>query len=65
MKRLVAGFVFMAVFISSGWATAQMVCLFKSEQISGTKKVCYYDCGGSIFSITIDCLQLCPLSIRK
>jgi hypothetical protein len=65
MKRLVAGLVFMAVFISSGWATAQMICLFKSEQISGTKKLCYYDCGGSIFSITIDGLQLCPLSIRK
>jgi hypothetical protein len=55
----------MAVFISSEWATAQMICLFKSEQISGTKKICYYDCGGSIFSITIDGLQLCPLSIRK
>lgn len=65
MKQLVAGFVFVAVFMSSGWATAQMVCLFRSEQISGTKKICYYDCGGSIFSITIDGLQLCPLSIRK
>jgi hypothetical protein len=65
MKHLVAGVVFMAVFISSEWATAQMICLFKSEQILGTKKICYYDCGGSIFSITIDGLQLCPLSIRK
>jgi hypothetical protein len=65
MKHLAAGLIFLAVFMSSEWAAAQMICLFKSEQILGTKKLCYYDCGGSIFSITIDGLQLCPLSIRK
>ena len=65
MKHLVAVLAFVAAFVLVEGAVADMICLFKSEQISGTKKLCYYDCGGSIFSITIDGLQLCPLSIRK
>jgi hypothetical protein len=65
MKHLVAVLAFVAAFALVGRAVADVICLFKSEQISGTKKICYYDCGGSIFSITIDGLQLCPLSIRK
>jgi hypothetical protein len=65
MRHLIAGLVFMAAFILAGEATADMVCLFKSEQISGTKKLCYYDCGGLMYAISIDGLQLCPLSIRK
>jgi hypothetical protein len=65
MKHLIAGLAFMAAFILAGEAIADMVCLFKSEQISGTKKLCYYDCGGFMYAISIDGLQLCPLSIRK
>ena len=34
------------------------------EHISGTEKICYYDCLGSICAITIDGLQLYPLHIR-
>jgi len=55
----------LAAFVLAGEATADMVCLLKSEQISGTKKLCYYNCGGLMYAITIDGLQLCPLSIRK
>lgn len=65
MKHLVAVLAFIAAFTLVERAMADVICLFKSEQISGTKKLCYYDCGGSIFSITIDGLQLCPLNIRK
>jgi hypothetical protein len=65
MRHLAAVLAFVACFILADRATADMICFFKSEQISGTKKLCYYDCGGSIFSITIDGLQLCPLNIRK
>jgi len=65
MRHLVAVLAFMAAFVLAGEATADMVCLLKSEQISGTKKLCYYDCGGLMYAITIDGLQLCPLSIRK
>jgi hypothetical protein len=28
-------------------------------------KICYYDCLGSVFAITIDGLKLCPLNIRR
>jgi hypothetical protein len=65
MRHLVAVLAFMAALILAEQAMADMICLFKSEQISGTKKLCYYDCGGSMYAITIDGLQLCPLSIRK
>ncbi len=64
MKQLVAVLAFIAAFFLTGEAMAD-ICLLKSEQISGTKKLCYYDCGGLIYAITIDGLQLCPLSIRK
>jgi len=65
MRHLVAVLAFMAVFILAGQAIADVICLFRSEQISGTKKICYYDCGGLMYAITIDGLQLCPLSVRK
>jgi hypothetical protein len=64
MRHLVAALALMAAFILAGQAMADVICLFKSEQISGTKKICDYDCGGSMYAITIDGLQLCPLSIR-
>ena len=54
-----------AAFILVEQAIADVICLFKSEQISGTSKICYYDCGGSMYAIRIDGLQLCPLSTRK
>jgi hypothetical protein len=56
--------VLMAAFILAGQAMADVICLFKSEQITGRKKLCYCDCGGSMYAITIDGLQLYPLSIR-
>jgi hypothetical protein len=66
MRHLAAGLAFAAAFSLAGHAMADVICLFRSEQISGTKKLCYYDCGGgSMHAITIDGLQLCPLSIRK
>lgn len=65
MKHLVAALACMAAFFLAAEAMAEMICLLKSEQISGTKKLCYYDCGGMMYAITIDGLQLCPLSIRK
>ena len=65
MRHLVAGLALMAAFNLAGQAMADVICLFKSEQISGTNKICYYDCLGSIFAITIDGLKLCPLNIRR
>jgi hypothetical protein len=65
MRHTIAVVAFAAAFLFVGWATADVICLFKGEQISGTNKICYYDCLGSIFAITIDGLQLCPLNIRR
>ena len=65
MKRRVAALAFISAFLVAERVTADVICLFKSEQISGTSKICYYDCAGSIFSITIDGLKLCPLNIRR
>jgi hypothetical protein len=64
-KTTVAVLAFTAAFLLVERATADVICLFKSEQISGTNKICYYDCLGSIFAITIDGLKLCPLNIRR
>jgi hypothetical protein len=65
MKHVVAVLAFTAAFLLVERVTADVICLFKSEQISGTNKICYYDCLGSIFGITIDGLKLCPLTIRR
>ena len=65
MKHTLAALVFVAAFLLVERATADVICLFKGEQVSGTNKICYYDCLGSIFAITIDGLQLCPLNIRR
>ncbi len=65
MKHVVAVLAFTAAFLLVERGTADVICLFKSEHISGTNKICYYDCQGSIFAITIDGLKLCPLHIRK
>ena len=65
MKHIAAVLAFAAAGLLVEWATADVICLFKSEQISGTNKICYYDCLGSVYAITIDGLKLCPLSIRR
>lgn len=65
MKRLVSVLAFAAALLLVERVTADVICLFKGEQISGTNKICYYDCLGSIYAITIDGLKLCPLNIRK
>jgi len=65
MKNILVAFAFTVAFLLGERATADVICLFKGEQISGTNKICYYDCLGSVFAITIDGLQLCPLNIRR
>lgn len=65
IKYVVAVLVFAAAVLLVEGAPADVICLFKGEQISGRNKICYYDCLGSIFALTIDGLQLCPLNIRR
>ena len=65
IKYVVAVLAFAAAVLRVEGAPADVICLFKGEQISGRNKICYYDCLGSIFALTIDGLQLCPLNIRR
>jgi hypothetical protein len=65
MKYVVAVLAFAVAVLLVEGAPADVICLFKGEQISGRNKICYSDCLGSIFALTIDGLQLCPLNIRR
>ncbi len=62
---MVATLAFATALLLVDRVTADVICLFKSERIYGTNKICYYDCLGSTVAIAIDALQLCPLSIRQ
>ncbi len=42
-----------------------VTCFITGEQISGLNKICYYDCVGSAYAITIRAAALCPLTIRR
>lgn len=39
-----------------------MTCFSKGEQVSGSNKICYYDCLGSTMAITVPYVDLCPLT---
>lgn len=41
------------------------MCFKTGEQESGMSKICYYDCLGSTYAITISNIALCPLSIDR
>ncbi len=41
------------------------ICFLQGEQTSGFNKICYYDCLGSTFAITISSIKLCPLTIQN
>jgi hypothetical protein len=40
-------------------------CFSSGEQISGTNKICYYDCLGSQVAINVKSYELCPLTIKR
>lgn len=40
-------------------------CFKTGERTSGMNKICYYDCLGSTYAITVGAVELCPLSIRN
>ena len=41
-----------------------MQCLFKSETMLGNSKICYFDCNGTVITMTIPWYQTCPLFIN-
>jgi len=40
-------------------------CFKTGERRSGMNKICYYNCLGSEYAITIGAVQLCPLTINN
>ena len=40
-------------------------CFHTGERMSGMNKICYYDCVGSEYAITISSTSLCPLTINR
>lgn len=39
-------------------------CYLSNQEIRGTIKVCYYNCGGATVYQTIDAFSQCPFSIE-
>jgi hypothetical protein len=46
-------------------AAARMWCIFKSSYLSGTSRICIYDCAGSERHETIGAAQMCPLNVEQ
>lgn len=42
-----------------------VACFLKGERISGFNKLCFYDCLGSEYAITIGSTSLCPLTVER
>ena len=42
-----------------------MMCFSAGEQQAGFNKICLYDCMGSQVAITINAIQMCPMSINR
>ena len=42
-----------------------VLCYLRGEEIRGLNKICFYDCAGDGYAITIDSLSLCPLDINR
>jgi hypothetical protein len=42
-----------------------VVCFKSGERMSGMNRICYYDCLGSTYAITVGVAELCPLSINN
>ena len=42
-----------------------VTCFRTDERISGTNKICFYDCLGRELTITIKSVELCPLAIHR
>ena len=52
-------------YLDGSYQIAATTCFGTGEQTSGMNKICFYDCLGSAFAITIGATQLCPLTIKR
>ncbi len=62
MKRVI-GLLLVLVFAAMAWAGG-IAFLKYEKKCTGFKKICVYDYLGDDYAITIDCVQLCPLTIE-
>tara|TARA_B100001059_G_C17771877_1_gene548939 strand:- start:749 stop:1012 length:264 start_codon:yes stop_codon:yes gene_type:complete len=44
---------------------AAVTCFVEGETTSGMNKICFYDCLGSAYAITISGTDLCPLNVKN
>jgi len=50
---------------SSSSSSSSISCFKKSERVSGTNKICTYNCMGSDIAINVKSTRLCPMSIKN
>ncbi len=46
-------------------AGARILCFLKGHYLSGTNRICVYDCAGSERYETVGAVQLCPLNVEQ
>ncbi|GMV61542.1 MAG: hypothetical protein AMXMBFR74_07110 [Parvibaculum sp.] len=44
---------------------AQATCSLSNQQRTGARKICYYDCGGSMRTLVVPVAKTCPFTIRR
>ena len=54
-----------AAFVAMPDAAARIWCYLKGQYLSGTSRICIYDCAGSERHETIGAAQMCPLNIDQ
>ena len=52
-------------YLMGGYELASVTCFLQGETTSGMNKICFYDCLGSAYAITIGATDLCPLSVNN
>jgi hypothetical protein len=45
--------------------SAEITCFKTGERQIGQNRICYYDCLGSEYALTLKATQLCPLTIKR
>ena len=49
----------------SSFSSSGLACFYKGERQSGFTKICFYDCLGSPYAMTIRSVEICPITVRQ
>lgn len=44
---------------------AQATCSLSNQQRSGMRKICFYNCGGSVRTLVVPVAKTCPFTIKR